>query len=474
MIQRSSDRVRPKDALLAVEERGGRLHGALLAGHAAAVDVVRAGSIARGPDLAADLRALKDLLAGDDPCGPAVLVTEQVTAVCLTVPPTAGLPAERMTSLVRWELEPFLARGGEARPAADEGALACGWAERGAGAEAPLFACGIAGLARAELVAAFKAAGLRLEGLYPALGCAAALAAGDLAGDVVVLELAGDRIGCTRLADGRVARFSAVRCDPGDPFAVADACLGLAGDGARLVLAGPVPDAVLDGLGARPYERLGHLALDPLGEPVGASLLGAAHHALRQGGGQRVPAVAARDPRPPVWTRPEARKGALAAVAVLALVGAEVALGRALAGARAATAAVSARAEQARDEARLAAALRKRAGELTTTRDDLALRLRQAEEAAASAGRARALLEAVAAAAPDDLAVDALVDDAQGLRLSGFALTPVAAQRFVRDVARALEPLGRAPRGHVVHRRKGRLGLEGYWFEARFTAGSER
>lgn len=472
MIQRMADRVTTKDALLAVEERGDRLYGALLAAHASGVDVVRAGSIARGQDLGADARALVDLLAGPG-ARPraAIFLAEQATAVCLRVPPTAGLSAERMASLVRWELEPFLAQGAASAQPGEDGPLACGWAERATTGDAPLFACGLAAGARGAMVGAFRAAGLRLDAIYPALGCAAGLA--GTSGDVVLLELfeRGARIGCTRLEGGVVSRFSVVRCDATDPDAVADACLALA-EGGQLALAGPIPEDVLARLGA--HVRVGEGAIDPLGEPVSASLLGAAHHALDLPGGERVPAVAARDPRPALWSRPAVRQAALAGVAALALVLIDVTLGARVASARAEVATLEAITAQARADAEAVTALKRRGRELTAEHEALSARAASAAQAGASADVARALLEAVAGATPDDLAVDALHAGAGEVRVQGFALSALAVQRFVRDLGVALEPTGHAPRGHVVHRRPGRLDVEGYWFEARFATAAAR
>lgn len=463
MIRRA-ERVSTRDALLAVEERGGRLFGAIVAPAPAGVDVVRAGSVPRSEELATDLRALADLLA-TPATRPrtAIVLSEQVTAVSLRVPPTAGLGPERMTSLVRWELEPFLGQA-----AAGVG-LACGWTERRGGADAPLFACGLPAPARAELVATFKAAGLRLEAVYPALGCAAAVA-GD-AVDAVVIEVpdGGERMACTRLENGQVARYSVVRSDPSDPFVTADACAALAEGASRVVLAGPVREEVLDGLGARAYERAGHLAADPLGQPVSASLLGAAQHAFRLPGGERVPVVAARDPRPALWSIPAVRAGAAAVLALAAVVGVDLEVGRRVGAARLEADLLEQKTAAARTDAAALAALRQRASSLTTERDALATTLAAAERDAGSAAQARALLEALALATPDDLAIDAVRADERGLVIQGFALSPLSVQRFVRDLALALEPMGQQrPQGHQVQRRKGRLGVDGCWFEARF------
>lgn len=70
------------------------------------VEVLRT---ARGPatgDLTADLRAALSSLGAAPRHG--ILVTPKATAVCVQVPPTRGLADERMASLVRYEVEPYL------------------------------------------------------------------------------------------------------------------------------------------------------------------------------------------------------------------------------------------------------------------------------------------------------------------------------------------------------------------------------
>lgn len=414
-------------------------------------------------DLARDLTsALVALGPGPRPRR-AVLISERATAVVLQVPPTKALTPDRVRGLVRYELEPYL--HGELREGAD---LTCGWADRGADADrpGPMLACGLSAAACAEAREAFRRAGLQLTGIYPQLGCAAALLPADAGDGAVVLEHAAGRVAASRVQGGAVSRLVLQRAGA-DLDELSLTCRDLAGGADALVLAGPVdPDLVADLADLAPV-RVGVTHDD--GAAPSASLLGAARHALGLPGGARVAAIAAQAPRAPLLRRPLVQGVLAGALPVLLALGADLIVRARLEGA---TAEVR-RLEQEDGQRRAAAGARKRleAERDRVSRDLPALRTAAAEHDAAEGRREwlLGLLRGLSEAASAGVSIEGLHEDPDGaVRVTGAARAQVDVQAFVRDLARAPALTAYPPSGASVQREEGALGAAVYRFEVRF------
>jgi hypothetical protein len=397
---------------------------------------------------AEDLCAALAQLSADVPRLPrrAILLCDGLTVACLEVPSLAGLEATQAEGLVRWELEPYVG----------EGELRCGWSTLG---EGPLYAVGLSVEARARELAASARAGVAIEALYPRFACAGALAEVDHA---QVIELGPEGLALSELREGRVVRFRHVSVEPSQ---LTRACLDAVDPELPVVLAGAAPAALLERL--LPDARVG-----PSSQAWGASLMGAARHALGLSGGERLAAVRASDPRPPLAAQSWVRWGLLALSLALAVVGVEVGLGRSLREARAQVAAQDARQALAARRAsaqRAHVTQRKRlSAERTLLEARAAVHARRLSRVADLPAR----LDAVADSLPADAVLDALVEEEGRLRVQGFSLSAEGVERFSRDLERALRsdegpPLGRVLR---VRRGKSRSGAEGY----RFTLELER
>ncbi len=427
------------------------------------VEVLRT---ARGPatgDLTADLRAALSSLGAAPRHG--ILVTPKATAVCVQVPPTRGLADERMASLVRYEVEPYLSP--EEAPEPSE-LTACGWAARDLDAGGALFTSGVSARTWRSLEATFAAVGLRLEGVYPALACAPALIPPSVVPDATVLEVGQGRVSGARLQGGRVTRLTITRAV--GAAAATDAGLALVEGDGPVVLAGPAPADLELALEGRVALRLADTLTGPDGvplDPPSASLLGAARHALRAPGGERVPAIG-RAPGRPLLAHPSARAAGVLLLAAALLAATELTLTGREAAAREALAPV-----QQEVALRQAAADSRKA--LERRRDDAQKALAPLEASLARAegedGRCRwlaELLETVARSLPGDVALVALRDEATGsVSLEGLALTPKDAHLLAADLARTRALAGRAPPLVAVHP-DGERGC--YGFTIRFGA----
>ncbi|HBP18482.1 MAG TPA: hypothetical protein DEA08_11955, partial [Planctomycetes bacterium] len=239
-------------------------------------------SVPAGAELGADLHELKQALSAALPSGEklprsAILLSSEVVGACVELPGHGRLPPERTETLLGWELEPFLPPEPEPGPTSEgQAEVACGWARvEGRG---PLLACGLRPHARDAARAAFTRAGLRLKGLYPSLGCAAAELE-PAAGSTVVLELGRGAVSTQRIERGRVVAARVARCAVGGEV---DLALSLLPREATLWIAGPVPAELREALLGEPWSELpGPAAEDPLSpSQVPASWAGAARHAL--------------------------------------------------------------------------------------------------------------------------------------------------------------------------------------------------
>lgn len=412
--------------------------------------------------LAEDLTALADglgrALGGARPPRDAAFLWTQVTAAVVEVPATEGLGAERLEGLLGWELEPFLP-GEHAAPGANGAGgaapVACGWARaNGAG---PLFACGLRPEVRDQAREAFSRAGLRLRGLYPLLGCAAAELDPGAAGARVVLEVTSGSVAATRVEGDRVTRTRLARCAPGGEVAAA---LGLVPEDAGLVLASPRSEDLRATLG----EEVPLLEAPPEAPSLPSGLLGAARHALGLPGGERIAAV-------PPQTRRRLRLrgpvliGGLVGLLVLSAIGlVEVGLAGAL--------------ERARVRA---AELRAASGAAAPDKATLEKRLKAARdrqeitrELRGRHGLLPAVLRALAESAPEELMVERLAEEPDGrLRFEGTALDEPAIQRLAAALAPRLALHGLQVGQPEVHR-KVEAGAVLYTFTLGCTRGAAR
>ncbi|MBX3467080.1 MAG: hypothetical protein KF878_09300 [Planctomycetes bacterium] len=453
--------------VLAVEADEGTIHVAVVAREGEDTVVRQAARGAATGDLALDLPAALAALGGRSRPRRAILITPRATAVVLQVPPIQSLAAERVQGLVRYELEPYLS--GAAR---DGGDLACGWGDRGADGDrpGPLLACGLTAAARDEAREAFRRAGLQLAGIYPQLGCAAALLPQDAAQDAVVLEHAAGRLAASRVVGGQVSRLVLQRA-PGDPGDLARACRGLCDD-APVVVAGPAdPDLLADSADLAPatWPRRRPRATTRRPRP-GPGQRASAPPATRWAcPAARVAAVAAQPQRPPLHRQPAVQALVVAALPLLLAVGVDVVVRGRLDTARAAAVELQAEVDVRQRAAAARKALERERDAIVRSMDPLKAAAAEHAEAEGRREWLLGLLRGVARAASADVVVRAVEEEPGGaVRVEGVARAETDVQAFVRDVAATPALAGRPPRGATIQRQEGRLGGVSYRFEVRF------
>ncbi|MCA8923059.1 MAG: hypothetical protein KDD82_14690 [Planctomycetes bacterium] len=435
--------------------------------------LARVGWVAEQDPALAIPEVLRELTPGAPLPREAVVVSRDVTAVCLDLPPTAGLPLDRVRGMVRWEIEPFVTAdrfGGEAADRSEP--LVCGWAT-GRRVGAGLLACALPATERRRIARALDDAGLRGAGFYPAGGCAAGILDEGLAQSCVVLEAVEGELTAVRVSDGIVVAYRAATA----PAEVAAACWSQASEGEALVVAGACSEEVEQALlasGLAPEWLATH-------EGCSASGLAAARHALGLPGGERVPWLEAREARAPLFRSGRVR-GALVCAGVLGLLAlCDLGLGVWLSRAEARVARLTEGYDggqglptlpRLRAEAQQAEELRAEVEALRVLSSEAHERGRVLDACSTRLSRLPALLGAVGAAAGADVALDALREAPDGtLQVEGFALDEPAIQRFRRDLARGLRPFGLTPSEPRVTRETGRLGRAGYGFQLAVRGG---
>jgi len=367
------------------------------------------------------------------------------------------------------------------RPLAESGATGHTW---------PWLAASLSREARAKWQALFARAGRKLAGIYPELGISAACEPEDTtAAHTAIVEIEPDHQACVHLASGAVADMQ-VR------YEVAEE--GLAERVAEL--AGRTPCEQVRLYGAHPaLERLAPELETALGVPValGAActptagtqlppaacsrLMGGAAHVTGRGGGRGgrlMPAIAPRDPAPPVHRRPVAWWAGAASLALLLPAGAEwihhtrlervdahlVAVEADLATLEEAAGRIEAHNERTRALQKAIGALESRAEHLDRRRAMLSALLTRHGQ------RPAALLRAMAQHAPPTLVVDTFRQATDGeLHLAGWALDPTAPEQFATALQSALRPWALALREQATQQDTGRLALAGYRFELQFA-----
>ena len=294
-----------------------------------------------------------------------------------------------------------------------------------------VLAAGVGREARAEVETACRQAGWRLEGLYPRLACGAAVPA-DFE-DAVVVEVAPDALALTQLREGAVVRAHVLRETSG--AMAADRVAAWAGAQPLVVLGALDPDthAILQASVAE--LRVVECSLSP-------SVQGAVRHAFGLAGGERVAAVAGREPAPPLWQRHGVRAAAFV-VGWAGLWGAvDVVLERQYQAVRAQHAELDQRSRTRRLQATAVQALTKERealeGQLAEARAAAELHTQRAQRA----GYLVQLLDVLGRAADDGVALRGLEDTLNELTLRGYARSPDEAHTYLHRVELALQPHG--------------------------------
>ncbi len=419
--------------VLVVEVLGGRARAALIVREGSTARVEATAREAGGQDgPRAALAALAALPRTKRV--PLLLVTRDATPACLELPGTSsGLEPARLRELVRWEIEPFVP---------GEGELAC--------ASAGKLAAGIRRSTLEQWRTELSRGGHELAHVYPA--AASALGALPGAERGCLLDVREDAVTQVRF---EAASVQSVRVrTPGAPL------LELAGSG-PVYVSGEGTEAARAELGDRAV---------PVGEdPALLPLLGAARQAFGLEGGERVPAIAAREPAPPLLRRPWVRSVA-AGFALLALLGAaDLVMARETRAAEERAReigrrlAVAVKTPQAEPRAALAAEVERLAAEEKALEHD---RARIQDEVLANAGLPCALLDAFARAADEDVTLERVIQERAGeWRVAGFALSDTAVQRFSVALGKVLSRSDLETALLTVRGDRGRLGLAGWSFE---------
>ncbi|MHC4222557.1 MAG: hypothetical protein ACYSUN_01080 [Planctomycetota bacterium] len=292
--------------------------------------------------------------------------------------------------------------------------------------------------------------GLRLQGIYPRIGIAAAALPTDEPGDRTVLESHWDLVVSTTVSNGSIRSLQVMpRGDEATAWAICGEMLDAVGaHGTVLCACKGDPQCSVLGGGATLLKPTvtGEAAAGTEGHVL-ARLAGGVRHALG-----RVPAAAAvripaRDLGPPLRQRPGFWWSAAVAAALLLVLGGELLLAGSMESARQNLADV--RDPLTRLERSVAAEKRRAAevdqlqGVLAAAREQnatLAERLRRFEEELDErSGFLSSLLSALARSASDEVVLHAVEEENPGqVKVEGWALSEKAVQLFTRSVATRL------------------------------------
>ena len=324
-----------------------------------------------------------------------------------------------------------------------DGATVCGWSPQSestapAGKTYRWLVCSVSRSLRERWVERFSCQRLRLEGIYPLVGCSAAMLDGAVSTPTAgVLEVHPGLLGYVGLASGTVDLLRMAYMS-GEPLSLR-MCLGLIGKetGAIWWAGGRA------GSEALPAEIAAQIQPAPRGIPVGvragasetttllAGIAGAARHAFRLPGGARAVCVSARDPAPPPWERVGMWWVAAACALALLIGGLELLL--------VADSETRARLlERKRLEQRVTEQ-RQALDALASRRAFLEQRLPQRQT------QLLGLLDALAGTVPEAVVIDRLEEtDREAVDTGGRALSEEVVQRFAQALAARVKPLGLA------------------------------
>ncbi|WP_416462868.1 hypothetical protein [Rubrivivax gelatinosus] len=204
--------------------------------------------------------------------------------------------------------------------------IACGWhgalVRDGQGHRLPLWRVAATGAqARADWIAATRAAGLRLEGLWPRTGLAVAWGGAD-AGVCLGLELTPECVHALRRVDGACGgqRLDSREEQPADAESLATLLLDWQVEPLnelRLVVADPALDAAALAAGLQRLMRLPVTVVAADAAQAASARAQALAHEL-DSPAPRLVRIPAADPRPPLWRRPGWRPWLAAGASVAA------------------------------------------------------------------------------------------------------------------------------------------------------------
>lgn len=323
--------------------------------------------------------------------------------------------------------------------------------------------CGVSRRLRDHLAETFSRQGLHLEGVYPLVGCSAAMLNGaTLTATAGVLEVHSGLLGYAGLAGGSINELR-MAYTAGEPASLR-MCLELIGkETGSIWLAGR--SAELEALSA---ELAGQLRQEPRRIPVDVregssetvaslvSLAGAARHALRLPGAARAVCVPARDPAPPLWERVTVWWLAAACILTLMVGMLEISLAT---GAR-----TRERVQQIKQLEQRVASKHQELDELAKKQAFLEQQLPHRQALILG------LLDALAGTVSEEVVIDRLKEtDLEEIDVGGWSLSEKAVQRFAQDLTVSVKPLGLAVTDLNVRTQTGRLGLPGYAFTLRLV-----
>ncbi|MCX7804148.1 MAG: hypothetical protein N3A38_03055 [Planctomycetota bacterium] len=423
------------------------------------------------PDLPSGLAAVSRAVRAGGARMPAraLLLCPEVHVAVLRLPVDPGrpLPPRQMRELLKWELEPYIAAGGDRG-----GRVACGWAamdEKPSDGKWRWVAAGISEAHRRRFTESFAAIGIRLLALYPLVGCACACLNGSAGASCAVFEYRGDRLCYARFSGDRIAslRWVAVGRAPDDPVR---SCLDLfEPEAERVWLAGRWPDAgaVARALEAElgrpcsPFPGSGRLMSGGATATGGTyDLMGAAAHLLGRSARGNIAFVPARDPEPPVWKSVPFLIGAAATVLAAVTAATAVRLDRkadSMAEVIAANGLLRGRnAEIGRLDAKIA--------EIERCISSLRTALPRRQQTAPI------LLRTLRDCCPEEIIIKRLAwTESGGIAIHGWGLTARAVQAFKIELQDRLPGLILDDARQPVRKECGWAGLEGYSFEIRLT-----
>lgn len=390
------------------------------------------------------------------------------------------------------QLDDCLARQGHLK--ADDDEYLFGWAAQSAGErqdEQDTFAWLASGVSKRVLrqwVELFAAYGIRLDALYPLAGCAVAhletLADGDVlldanAGMVAAMKFHGSRMVMLNNRHSVMTGTLETCLEAWEllqPSEIGDFWLAASGADSDKLLESL--EAVLDRkLKALPNLDNGKANGDAM--TIGASMLGAALHTWRMTGHRFCCEVLTVGPQPPFWKRREVRLGAAGITAVLLILAAEVSLQVSQYLQETETGRLTAKLKQATQAAAKAQAevdATKKVGEelasQTSKRDALQMQLDMVHVTLPErAALVHGLLEDLDRMTPDDVVLESIQETSgDGFRITAWALSDSAAQRYVKSFADTVRRWNQRVVDVTVDTQQGRLGLTGYSLHFRVFA----
>lgn len=335
---------------------------------------------------------------------------------------------------------------------------------------------------------AFEPYGLKLEALYPLVGCAAAHLPTHDNEDAVLLEVNGGMAAGLRVSGGQVVALNirhsalngalesclesweALQPREGESFWLADNDHGADKLGESL-------NAVLD----RTIHAAPALVHGANGNTVnvGAAMLGAARHAWHMPGGLLCCEVRTAGPKPAFWKRREVRLAAAGIAAVVLLLAVEVSLQMRFYLLESELAPLTQRHELVKQS------IAKVEAEIEATKKvETEFSAKQAERDAIKSqitmltstlpernSLVKGLLEDLDKMTPNDVVINSIQESGgQGFVVTAWALSDSSAQRFAKSFAEAARRWNQRVVDVQVTNQKGRLQVDGYALKFRLFA----